>query len=401
MSERRRRRSADPDALQVLVVSTDQASLRAGNTAWWRAGQYVDALADQGIDLHTSSTVPPWVFPWGWTHGIAGTARKIIGISSGIVKRVAQSFTLPRYDTVVILRDALVFTGPPIFEELVAERANYLVFELDDAIWMCIDDAPVPPLWTPRKAERTAELADRVIAGNEFLADWARQYCDDVVVIPTAAGDWIEPRHGPREPGPVRVGWSGAPDGAYFLKHVMEGVAAARRRTEFELAVISQPEAMDIMGEVEGLDRHLIVWESPETEAKLVHFDIGLMPLDDSEFAKGKCAFKLIRYMAAGLPTVASPVGMNSEVVIEGETGFLASTPAEWADAIVALVEDEELRERMGAAGRKRYEAHYSPAAVLPLYAEAITPPPDRRRVDAAGTESWRRRLGRQRGARP
>lgn len=393
-------RAQGPDPVRVLVVSVDQASLRAGNTAWWRAGQYVDALAARGIELNTSGTLPPWVFPWGWTPGLAGSARKAIGVAGGIVKRVAQSFTLPKYDTVVILRDALVFTGPPIFEELVSERANFLVFELDDAIWMCVEDAPVPPLWTARKAERAAELADRVIAGNDYIAAWARRFCDDVVVIPTAAGDWIEPREGPREPGPVRVGWSGAPNGAHFLNHVMDGVAAARRRTEFDLAVISQPEAMDIIDEVDGLDRHLIVWESPETEARLTHFDIGLMPLDDSEFAKGKCAFKLIRYMAAGLPVVASPVGMNAEVVVEGETGFVASTPAQWEDAVVALVEDPELRERMGAAGRKRYEANYSPAAVLPQYAAAITPPPERR-VGARGQRpGWRGRLGRQRGPR-
>lgn len=392
--------TAAEDRVQVLVVSFDHASLRGGNTAWWRAGQYVDALADRGIDLHTSGTFPPWIYPWGWTEGLAGGARKAAGVLSGIVKRVAQSFTLPKYDTVVILRDVLVFTGPPFFEELFAERANFLVFELDDAIWMCAEGASAPPLWTSRKAERAAELADRVIAGNDYLAEWARPYCDDVVVIPTAAGDWIEPRVGPREPGRVRVGWSGHSLGAHFLNNVLDGVEAARKRAEFDLAILSRPESLEIIRTVEGLDRHLVLWESPETEAKLTHFDIGLMPLDDSEFAKGKCAFKLIRYMAAGLPVVASPVGMNSEVVVEGETGFLASTTQEWADAIVALVEDAELRERMGRAGRERYEARYSPAAVLPLYADAITPPPDRRarRVDRG--RGLHKRMGRQRGAR-
>lgn len=285
-----------------------------------------------------------------------------------------------------------------MFEELFAERANFLVFELDDAIWLCVEDAPVPPLWTARKAEKTAELADRVIAGNEFLADWARRYCDDVVVIPTAAGDWIEPRRGPREPGLVRVGWSGHSNGAHFVNHVMDAVEAARRRTEFELAVISRPEAMQVIRDVPGLDRHLLLWESPETEARLTHFDLGLMPLDDSEFAKGKCAFKLIRYMAAGLPVVASPVGMNSEVVIEGETGFLASSPEEWEDAIVTLVEDDELRERMGKAGRKRYETLYSPAAVLPKYAAALTPPPERRLPNGGEGGGRRRRMGHPRG---
>ncbi|MFN8105580.1 MAG: glycosyltransferase family 4 protein [Acidimicrobiia bacterium] len=386
------------ERLQVLVVSVDQASLRAGNTAWWRAGQFVDALAQRGIDLHTSGTLPPWIYPWGWTPGFAGSARKAVGVLSGVVKRVAQSFTLPKFDTVVILRDVLVFTGPPLFEELFAERANFLVFELDDAIWMCVEGAPVPPLWTSRKAEHAAANADRVIAGNDFLAEWARQYCDDVVVIPTAAGDWIQPRRGPRESGLVRVGWSGHSNGAHFLNHVMDGVEAARQRTEFELAILSRPEALEIIRPVEGLARHLVLWESPETEARLTHFDIGLMPLDDSEFAKGKCAFKLIRYMAAGLPVVASPVGMNSEVVVEGETGFLASTPQEWADAIVALVDDAELRERMGRAGRERYEANYSPAAVMPRYAAAITPPPGWRARHADTRGGWRSRMGRPRG---
>lgn len=386
------------DRLRVLVVSMDQATLRAGNTAWWRAGQYVETLAGRGIDLHTSGTFASWIYPWGWSHGLAGSARKAAGVLAGMAKRVAQSFTLPKYDTVVILRDVLVFTGPPFFEELFAERAGFLVFELDDAIWLPVEGGGTPPLWTPRKAEHAAKSADRVIAGNDFIAAWARQYCDDVVVIPTAAGDWIEPRDGPREPGPVRVGWSGHYEGAHFLDHVMDGVEAARHRSEFELAILSRPESLEIIRPVEGLERHLVLWESPETEARLTHFDIGLMPLDDSEFAKGKCAFKLIRYMAAGLPVVASPVGMNSEVVVEGETGFLASTPQEWADAIVALVEDPEMRERMGRAGRERYEANYSPAAVLPRYADAITPPPDLRRQRRDAARAGRRRMGRPRG---
>lgn len=385
------------DSVEVLLVALDKGCVEAGQTAWSRAGQHAEALRSYGVVVHPSGTFPPRLYPWGWKDGALGAVRKAFGVAAGAAKRVAQSFTLPKYDTVLVLRDVLVFTGPPFFERLFAERANFLVFELDDAIWLPDGNNP-PPLWTPRKTEEAAALADRVIAGNEFIAEWARQRCDDVVVIPTCGGDYIQPRGGPRKPGPIRVGWSGHPAGAHFLDHVMPAVAAAHARVGFELALISQPPALDIVRDVQGLHRSLTVWESPLTEESLHDFDIGLMPLDASEFAKGKSAFKIVRYMAAGLPVVASPVGANVEVVVEGETGFLASTPEEWADAIVALVEDSTLRERMGAAGRARYESNYSSAAVLPLYAAALTPPPDRR-VDHGGQrQRWSRRLGRQRG---
>lgn len=389
---------AGPEAeLAVLVVSLDRGVKEVGNVAFQRAGQYIAALAERGVNLRSSGTFPPWIWPWGWTDDPLGILRQLWGLAAGAVKRVLQAFTLPRYDTVVILRDVWFYTGPPFFERLFAERSHFLVFELDDAIFLEPEGKSMPPLWTPTKVETAAALADRVIAGNEYLADWARQFCDDVVVIPTAGGDWLQPREGSRRPGPVRVCWSGHIEGAPFLDGLMDPLVAARRRCEFDLELVSAPAILEMVREAPELQRHLTVWENPETESCLSDFDIGIMPLDDSEFAKGKCAFKLIRYMAAGLPVVASAVAMNCEVVVDGETGFLVSTPQEWTDAVVRLVTDPDLRERMGKAGRRRYEQLYSPAAVLPRYLEAITPPPDKRVVRRRGMKG----MGRQRGRQP
>lgn len=376
----------------------DEGTVEAGRTAWDRLGQHVEALRAYGIDVHASGAFPPRIFPRGWTDGFAGSLLKISGLIAGAAKRVAQSFTLPRYDTVLVLRDVLIFTGPPFFERLFSERANFLVFELDDAIWLQVEGADPPPLWTPRKTEEAAALADRVIAGNEFLAEWARAYCEDVVVIPTSAGDDIAPRDGEREPGPVRVGWLGHPVGAHFLDTIMPAIASARERTEFDLVIISEPASLGIVRDVPGLHRELIQWEGPESAKHLRDLDIGLMPLDASDFAKGKSAFKLLRYMAAGLPVVVSPVGVNTEVVIHGETGLLATSPEEWAEAVVRLVEDPDLRDAMGKAGRARYEENYSPKAIVPLYAAALTPPLEHRNRRTDSGRSGRRRMGRPRG---
>lgn len=110
-----------------------------------------------------------------------------------------------------------------------------------------------------------------------------------------------------------------------------------------------------------------------ETEGRLIQsMDIGIMPLDDTPWSRGKCGYKLIQYMACGLPVVASPVGVNSEIVEDGVTGFLASSDAEWRDAISRLLADADLRRRMGEAGRKRMEELYSLQVWGPRVAEML-----------------------------
>lgn len=362
--------------LDVLVTAFGSGSREAGSTTWLRAQAFADELSRDGIRLHVSGTVPPWIYPWGWYGGGAAKLRRIFGLATGLVKRLAQWVILPyRYDVHVALRDVYCFTFPPVFERLFAKRAPFFIFEIDDAIWEEPIGGP-PAFWTPNRAICAAKLADRMIVGNEYLADWARQYCDDVRVIPTVPAKNICPSVALRAEGPCRVLWYGNMSYIPWLAEIFPALSEAAARCQLDLRLITHPNALRQYNFPSDVNLRLVAWD-PRTEGEeMAHCDVGLMPMPDDRWSRGKCASKLIHYMAAGLATIASPYGMNREVVVDGETGFLVETQQEWEDALVTLASDPDLCARMGAAGRRRYEEHYSQAVAIPLYRNAVTPPP-------------------------
>jgi glycosyltransferase involved in cell wall biosynthesis len=163
----------------------------------------------------------------------------------------------------------------------------------------------------------------------------------------------------------VRIGWSGSDQSiGTTLKPRLAMLAVLQRRRPFELVIITNTRpAID----VPGLRWSFVPWRAAE-EAKLGEkFDIGIMPLQDDEFQKGKCGLKLLQYMAAGLATIASPVGVNDTIIEHGLTGFKARTDADWCAAIELLLREPSLRAEMGRAGRERCVAHYSVHHWLPV----------------------------------
>lgn len=365
---------------RVLVTAFGNGTPAVKSTTWLRARMYTQALAEREIDLKVSGTVPAWVFPWGWNHGELRHFKRAYGLITGAVKRLVQAIWLPyRYDVIVDLRDVYTFTGPPIFERLFRRRANFFVYELDDALFLQPEGGR-PFMWTAQRAIVPAQVADRVIAGNSFLAEWARQYNDDVVVIPTTADVDITPRQGPRAPGRVRIGWYGSLSGAIYLEPTIGALSEVARKADVELRFLTDPAIRTFLDWPDDLPMGVTAWD-PDTESRdLGHFDIGIMPLFDTDWSRGKCGAKILHYMAAGLPVVCSPVGVNADIVVHGETGLFARDQDEWVEALLALVQDADLRERMGQAGLARFRAKYAPAVLVDDYARAITPPGDVRR---------------------
>lgn len=370
----------DPERIAVLVMCWLPGSERTKTSPWLRAGMYAPALRELGIDLTASGTVAHWALPWNTASAPVKTAALVVGS----FKRLWQAATLPyRYDTVVVLRNAYFFTGPPTVERILRRRARFFVYELDDTLWAAPPELR-PPLWTPNHAIETAKMADRIICGNSYLAEWAGQYCDDVVILPTVPDATVRPRSGPRLAGPCRVGWYGQANGLIFVEPYLDAIAAAVEKSGLEFHVLTGSH-IDTGAWPARVRPHVQMWDPATQGTDLAAWDVGIMPLPDTEWTRGKCANKLLHYMAAGLATVASPTGMNAEVVIDGETGYLVTEPDAWTDALTTLAGDPDLVARMGAAGRARFERHYGLDAVLPRYAAAVTPPPDvrRRRVFA------------------
>jgi glycosyltransferase involved in cell wall biosynthesis len=211
-----------------------------------------------------------------------------------------------------------------------------------------------------RRFRRALRICDAFVCGNAYLASFARGSGKPVLVAPTPVPLDVPTTRGRDPHGPVRVGWLGGPENLPSLAAlgpVLRRVAAQR---SFRLVVISG-QTLDLPG---VLVEH-VPWTLAGQERDLARLDVGLMPLEDTPFARGKCAYKLLQYMASCVPVVASPVGMNTEVVQHGVNGLLAATPDAWCDALVRLIDDADLASRLGCAGRETVTAAYGypPAA--------------------------------------
>ena len=211
------------------------------------------------------------------------------------------------------------------------------------------------------KIPRIVGLAHTVVAGNEYLAAWARGHSRSVVVVPTCVDtDVFAPARTQRDGAPVVIGWSGSPSTVEHLRPllpVLERLSTRMGDPAFRHAPLG------LRGEA---------W-TPENELALLReMDIGLMPLPDDQWTRGKCGLKGLVSMSMGAASVMSPVGVNTEIVQHGANGFLPRSDDEWLDVLVRLVEDRDLRTRVGAAGRQTVMNDYSVSRWAPLLADIL-----------------------------
>ncbi|MEW6683054.1 MAG: glycosyltransferase family 4 protein [Nitrospirota bacterium] len=284
----------------------------------------------------------------------AGFDVDVIDVPRSPLARSARFAALPRYDAVVIQKKLLQRWDL----WLVARKARRLVYDFDDAVTV----GPFGAAEDPRRAARLAETlarCDAVIAGNDELARYAAGY-PHVRVIPTG----VDPAaYRVKAPGTadgggagVVIGWIGTRGNLKYLRMLAPAFETlAQRGVQVLLRVVS-----DGSPEPTAIPVEYVPWRLDREADDLVGFDIGVMPLDDTAWSRGKCGFKLLQYMAAGLPAVASPVGVNRSIIRHGENGLLADTPEEWAGALLGLIENPALRARLGHAARRTVEAQYS-----------------------------------------
>jgi glycosyltransferase involved in cell wall biosynthesis len=220
-----------------------------------------------------------------------------------------------------------------------------------------------------RPIEQLVSRADVLIVGNTFLRDQLASQAGGAVVLPTCVEVRATRIKAHLSPSPVRIGWIGLQDNLRELDALEPAFRALQRRFKDDalLSVVSSRPY-----ETSAIATEFVPW-SLETEAEsLLHFDIGIMPLADSLFARGKCAFKAIQCMSFGLPVVASPVGMNSEVVNEGTNGYLARSTDEWSDRLSRLIVSPSLRSELGAAAFETIRDSYSTEQAMPIIRDAL-----------------------------
>ena len=215
----------------------------------------------------------------------------------------------------------------------------------------------------PHKIDQVIAFSDQILAGNGRIAEYARQLNPRVTILPTVIDT---KRYQPRSQNnneQVTIGWVGRWSSAFYLDKLIE---------VFREICIKHPQAQIKVigaGDIKWPGVNLISQQwRVETEIEdLQSLSIGLMPLEDDSYARYKCGLKLLQYMGVGVPSIASPIGVNSEIIQDGINGYLASSPSEWYDRIDQLIKDPSLRTRLGGQGRHTVETKYSLKNALPL----------------------------------
>jgi glycosyltransferase involved in cell wall biosynthesis len=341
-----------------------------GPSTRYRITQYLPYLEAAEIDWELrpflTSRCAPLVY--GQNH----TLLKFALTAWGGAGRCVDVARARHYDLIYLLREAFPI-GPPIFERLLAMSSGRLIFDFDDAIYhrALNYDNPLDRLRDWNRPAKIIGRATRVNAGSNILADFARRHAPDpdrVVMLPTVVDTTRFVPSLERQNSEVTIGWIGTPRNTIYLRLVWDAFENAAKRDPRIRFVFVGAEPFPV-GDVKVEFRP---WTLAREISDVQGFDIGIMPLPDDEQTRGKCGFKLIAYMSCGIPTIASPVGANCDVVTHGETGILASTPHEWTEAILRLAEDRSLRRKMGASGRCEAEARFSLAATAPKFVDLV-----------------------------
>lgn len=288
---------------------------------------------------------------------------RLASVLSAYRERLRALLERHEFDLVWIEKEALPWL-PAWVERLLLLGVPY-VLDYDDAIFHNYDmhsSACVRRL-LGRRIDRLMQHARLVVGGNEYLVRRARDAgAPWVETVPTVIDleRYAPPNYGSRRKSLPRIVWIGSPATVHYLETLRQPLTELARRCAYTLRVIGSA------FELPGVEVECLPWSEATEVADVAAGDIGIMPLRDSPWEQGKCGYKLIQYMACGLPVVASPIGVNQIIVREGENGYLAGSSAQWVAALDRMIEDVAIRQAMGAAGRRRVELEYCLQAVAP-----------------------------------
>jgi glycosyltransferase involved in cell wall biosynthesis len=337
----------------------------------FRLAQFVGPLRASGVEM----TIHPFLPDDGYRKARRPGLRALPHVLAGFRDLAAAVASSRAFDVVVVQRNLAPFMDRHFLERL--QRSGVpVVYDFDDAIYLELVGGRrwLEALRAPRETARAfCRAAQVILAGNDHLADFARKAAGArrahrVKVLPSVIDtDRFTPAPSVRERPPT-LGWVGSDTTLPYLEAMTPVLEELHRRSPFRLVVASGHQRPDLG----GLPFDFVSW-SAEGEVDVFHeLDVGLYPLDDTPWTRGKCGFKAIQYMACGIPCVASPVGPLEHIVRHGETGFHARAAEEWVERCHALLIDPELRSRLGRAGRRTVVDHYSVHAALPILSDSL-----------------------------
>ena len=297
-------------------------------------------------------------------------AKKLRLVVQALGRRAALLSKLTNYDVIYLHREAALL-GPAVFERLIHRSGVPIVFDFDDAIFLSYkspSNGYLSYLKFAGKTKTNCRLAAHVMVGNPYLAEYARQFNRNVSIIPTTIDtDKYKPVNIEDASGPVVIGWTGSHSTVQHLDTLRSALAKLAQRESIRLRVIGTPNY-----QIEGVEFETIMWRSETEVEDLSAVDIGIMPLPDDNWARGKCGAKALQFMAMGIPTVCSPVGVNTDIIQDNENGLIANSEDEWIEKLSLLIRSRELRARLGKAGRQTIEQRFSAAVQAPRVYEVL-----------------------------
>jgi glycosyltransferase involved in cell wall biosynthesis len=334
-----------------------------------RVLQYVPWLRAAGIEPIIGRPVPEALYQRWIEHG----RQKAAFYALFLATRLLDVVRARQADVVLIQRDLFPF-GPPVLERVLRSLNPKLAYDTDDATYLRPPFTPNTPFQRLRRFDKVAEVvasARWVSVATEPIATWARQFNANVSVVPMAVDlaaydRVVKPR---RADDSVVLGWGGTAGGLRYLEPLAPVLRKLATRYPILVRVVSGGYARV---RLPGVPLQALPWCAATALSDFKQFDIGLVPLANTEFEAAKFPMKLLQYMALEVPSVSARVGLAASVIRDGENGSLASSPEEWLDALSRLIEDVALRERIARAGRETVAASYTTQRVAPLLVDGL-----------------------------
>ncbi|MBI90192.1 MAG: glycosyl transferase family 1 [Candidatus Marinimicrobia bacterium] len=346
--------------LKVLAF-TRYANLGASSRL--RFYQYISAIKLYNIEIDPSPLFNENYIDFLYL----GKGRSFRIIITSYIKRIIKLFSVARYDLVIIEKELFPYL-PGVFESLLYLFNKRHIVDYDDAVFHLYDQSNnFYVKFLAKKIDLIMRRSDLVICGNEYIYDRAKAVKSKRVELLPTVVDTEKYHTAPlKKSKTIIIGWIGNPSTVHCLELVRDPLNILSERFEIVLNVIGAQFNSDVF------KVNCIKWEEDTEVKNIQEIDIGIMPLHDGPFEKGKCGYKLIQYMACGKPVVASPVGVNKKIVRESNSGCLAITEKDWIDELSKLCDSTALREKYGSDAIVYIEKYYSMKVTLPIFANLL-----------------------------
>ncbi|MEP2026688.1 MAG: glycosyltransferase family 4 protein [Reichenbachiella sp.] len=322
----------------------------------FRFEQYLNFLSNEGLAYETQSFIDDST--WSILYKEGRLFQKFWGIIKGFVRRIWLLARLHRFEFVFVHREATPL-GFPLFEWVASKVwRKKMIYDFDDAVWLpntTSENQLIAWFKYPEKVKKIISWSSKVSAGNQYLIDFASRFNQEVCYNPTTID--TKNRHLPQnnESDELIIGWTGTHSTLKYLEVLRKPLERLSEKFQFEFVVIA-----DKVPERPYPNQNFLEWNKESEITDLNQIDIGVMPLEDDKWSRGKCGFKALQFMALEKPVLVSPVGVNQEIVEPEVNGYHCETTEDWETNLRLLMENKTLRKQLGQTGRKKVIEEFS-----------------------------------------